>query len=370
MRRIGKGFSRVDTPLFDGMLMLQQAHDVEDAAEDENDDNEVSAEPTPPSPTPPPSPAQEHIPSPPQAESAQPSSPPQQQSPSQTAAIPMTLLNQLLETCATLTKQVANLEQDKVAQAIKITKLKKRRMHPNREGGIAKLDADEDVTLEKVNPEVTMNADVQGRLEESQAKVYHLDLQHAKKVHSMQDTNEAEPAEVEEVIKVVIDSKLMTEAATASVIMHTKDKSKDKGKGILIAEPKPLKRQAQIEQDEAFARELEVELNANIKWDDVMDQVKRKEKQDDTVMRYQALKRKPITESQARKNMMIYLKNMAGFKMDFFRGMTCTDIRPIFKKHYNLNHAFLERLEEEVTDDPTGGKEISFDKIHSGTNVE
>nr|GEY86172.1 hypothetical protein [Tanacetum cinerariifolium] len=69
-------------------------------------------------------------------------------------------------------------------------------------------------------------------------------------------------------------------------------------------------------------RQLEAELNANINWNDVVDQVKRKEMQDNTVMRYQALKRKTVTEAHARKNMMVYLKNMVGFKMDFFRGMT------------------------------------------------
>nr|GEY63235.1 hypothetical protein [Tanacetum cinerariifolium] len=246
-------------------------------------------------------------------------------------------------------------------------------------GKIVEIDADEDVTLEEVDAEVTKDADVQGRLEESQANVYHLDLEHDEKVISMQDTNEAEPAKVEEVIEVVTASKLMTEvvttaattitaapvpkasaprkrrgviiqdpeeAATASIIMQSDVMSKDKGKGILVKEPKPLKRQAQIEPDEAFARELKAELNANINWNDVVDQVKRKERQDNTVMRYQALKRKPVTEAHVRKNMMVYLKNMAGFKMDFFRGMTYTDIRPIFEKHYNLNQAFLERVEE------------------------
>nr|GFB16478.1 hypothetical protein [Tanacetum cinerariifolium] len=99
------------------------------------------------------------------------------------------------------------------------------------------------------------------RLVESQAKVYHLDLQHAKKVFSMQDFDEAEPAEVEEVIKVVTAAKLMIEA---------------------------------------------------------------------------------------RKNMMVYLKNMAGFKMDFFKGMTYNEIRPIFKKHYNSIRDFLEKEDEEV----------------------
>nr|GEU40828.1 hypothetical protein [Tanacetum cinerariifolium] len=224
MRRVGKVFSGVDTPLFGGILVPQQAQNVEVATEDEDAANEVSAKPTPPSPTPatpPPPPQQEHIPSPPQAETAQPSSPPPQQ-PLQNAKISMTLLNQLLET----------------------------------------LDAKEDI-----------DSDVQGRLSESQAKVYHLDLEHADKVLSMQDTDEAVPAEVEEVIKVVTAANLMTKvvttaatAITATQFPKAKYKSKDKGKGILVEEPKPLKRQEQIEQDEAFDRELEAELNANIKW--------------------------------------------------------------------------------------------------------
>nr|GEV16046.1 hypothetical protein [Tanacetum cinerariifolium] len=46
--------------------------------------------------------------------------------------------------------------------------------------------------------------------------------------------------------------------------------------------------------------------------------------------------------------MMIYLKNMVGFKMDFFKGMTYNDIRPIFEKHYNSIRAFLEKGENEI----------------------
>nr|GFA32575.1 hypothetical protein [Tanacetum cinerariifolium] len=66
---------------------------------------------------------------------------------------------------------------------------------------------------------------------------------------------------------------LFDETSTPLVIVHSEVKSKDKGKGILIEEPKPLKRQAQIEQDEAFDRHLEAELNANINWNDVVDQL-------------------------------------------------------------------------------------------------
>nr|GEV64656.1 hypothetical protein [Tanacetum cinerariifolium] len=79
MRRIGKGFSRMETPLFDDMLVQQQVHDVAEVEEDKDEDTKVSDAPTPPSPTPattPPPPPQKLIPSPPQAQSAQPSSPP------------------------------------------------------------------------------------------------------------------------------------------------------------------------------------------------------------------------------------------------------------------------------------------------------
>nr|GEX88824.1 hypothetical protein [Tanacetum cinerariifolium] len=74
------------------------------------------------------------------------------------------------------------------------------------------------------------------------------------------------------------------------------------------------------------------------------------------IMRYQALKRKPVTEAQARKNMMVYLKNMAGFKMDFFKDMTYTEIRPIFEKHFNSIWSFLEKGVKDIEDEESKRK--------------
>nr|GEZ31878.1 hypothetical protein [Tanacetum cinerariifolium]GEZ31905.1 hypothetical protein [Tanacetum cinerariifolium] len=96
----------------------------------------------------------------------------------------------------------------------------------------------------------------------------------------------------------------------------------------MVEEPKPLKKQAQIEQDEAYVRELEAELNRTINWDDVIDQVQRKEKEDNVVMR-----------------------NMAGFNMDYFKGMSYDDIRPIFEKKFNFNVAFLEKTREQMEEE-------------------
>nr|GEZ70424.1 hypothetical protein [Tanacetum cinerariifolium] len=49
--------------------------------------------------------------------------------------------------------------------------------------------------------------------------------------------------------------------------------------------------------------------------------------------------------------MMVYLKNIAGFKMDFFKGMSYDDIRPIFEKHFNSIVGFLEKGEEQLEEE-------------------
>nr|GFB04952.1 hypothetical protein [Tanacetum cinerariifolium] len=54
-------------------------------------------------------------------------------------------------------------------------------------------------------------------LEESQAQVCHIDLEHADKVLSMQD-DEPKPTELKQVIEVVTTAKLMTEVVTAAVL--------------------------------------------------------------------------------------------------------------------------------------------------------
>nr|GFA81666.1 hypothetical protein [Tanacetum cinerariifolium] len=79
---------------------------------------------------------------------------------------------------------------------------------------------------------------------------------------------------------------------------------------------------------------------------------KKKERSEEPVVqRYQVIKRKPQTEGQARKNMMMYLKNVARFKLDYFKGMSYDDIRLIFEAKFNSNIEFLlkkkEKMEEE-----------------------
>ncbi|GKB34164.1 hypothetical protein Tco_0879106, partial [Tanacetum coccineum] len=74
------------------------------------------------------------------------------------------------------------------------------------------------------------------------------------------------------------------------------------------------------------------------------------EKQSDAIKRYQTLKKKPVTVAQARKNMMIYLKNMAGYKMNSFKGMSYEEIKPIFKEEYwKVQTLFKKDTDVEIT---------------------
>nr|GEX32625.1 hypothetical protein [Tanacetum cinerariifolium] len=296
---------------------------------------------------------------PPQSPQVQPPSP--QPQPQQAAEFPMSLLQEVMDTYATLTRRVEHLEFDQVAQALEITKLKRRRVETSDDNVmddesnlgrmIAEIDQDDDVVLEDDKEEDRKVANAVKDVEEAKE-------------------DETEPTEVQEVVDVVTTAKLITkvvttasetvtaaiirdpeEESTTSTIIPAKTKSKDKGKEILVEEPKPLKKKQQIEQDEQYARELHVELNKDIDWDEAIVHVKLKAKEDHVVKKYQAMKRKPQTEAQARKNMMMYLKNVVGFKMDYFTGMSYDDIRLIFEANFNSNVAFLLKTKEEIEED-------------------
>nr|GEV04381.1 hypothetical protein [Tanacetum cinerariifolium] len=174
---------------------------------------------------------------------------------------------------------------------------------------------------------------------------------------------EEKPTEVQEVVEVVTTAKLITEVVTAASAtitsvdtpiptaiitaaaskLTTASSASRRRKGVVIKDPEETSTPSIIIHTEPKSKDKGTGI-----MDEVIDQVKRKGKEDNVVMRYQALKRKPQTEAQSRKNMMIHLRNMVGFKMDYFRGISYDDIRPIFEKYFNSNVAFLEKTKEQM----------------------
>nr|GFA08977.1 hypothetical protein [Tanacetum cinerariifolium] len=270
-----------------------------------------------------------------------------------------------------------------------------------RSGDVTRLQALVDkkkiVIFEAVIHEILQlnDAEVEGRHADKHAELYNLDQDHSSKVLSMQEDD----TEVQEAVEIVTTAKLMTEVVTAAatqavaastpisaakpkilniaaapavstrsrkgVVIRDPDeelpsdtppktsKVKDKGKGILIEAPKPIKKKDQIDMDAEYARKLQEEINKeheetykNIDWNADLDRVQSKEPQ--YIKRYHGMKKKPQTESEAHKNMIFYLKNTEGYKMDFFKGMKYDEILPIFQAKFDANMRFLFKSREEM----------------------
>nr|GFA22259.1 hypothetical protein [Tanacetum cinerariifolium] len=277
-----------------------------------------------------------------------------------------------LDACVALTRRVEYLEHDKVAQDLEITKLKTRVKKLERDNKVKtlklmrlrkvgtsqrvdtsddtimkdvsnqgrmidELDRDEGVTLmgekeeekkaEKVK-DIAGDAQVEGKEAEIQAEIYQIDMDHPLKVLSMQ---EDEP-EVQEIVEVVTTAKLITEVVTAASTLVS-------AASTIIPTAKPKVPAATI-----TAALVKVAAASTRRRRGVA-------KEDPYVQRYQVMKKRPQTEAQARRNMIMYLKNTAGFRLDYFKGMSYDDIRPIYKAKFNLNMEFLlksnEQMEEE-----------------------
>nr|GFB65041.1 hypothetical protein [Tanacetum cinerariifolium] len=132
-------------------------------------------------------------------------------------------------------------------------------------------------------------------------------------------------------------AKLITEVVTAATTQELHDdnpaetqSAKYKGKGIFVEDLKLMKKKDQIATDAEYARKLQEEEESLAQSTDVQPK-DAPAKGVQYIRRYHGYKKKPQSESQARKNMIDYLKNTEGFKMAFFKGKTYVQIRPIFQ---------------------------------------
>nr|GEZ08060.1 hypothetical protein [Tanacetum cinerariifolium] len=334
--RVRKGCSGIETHLFENMLEIRKedaeeevqvsAHDhvdQENVIEEIADDVPLPTSPLPPSPI-------------------IPSSHPHQSpkaSPSQAAEGTSILVQQVLAKCSALVLRVEGLKSTNTAQQLEILKLNARVKKLER---LNKVKSSKLRRLKKVGIELVddqeKDVQVKGRQADTQAEIYNIDLDHTSKVLSMQEDSEVQ--EVVEVVEVVNAAKLMTESA------------KDKGKGILVEDLKLMKKKDQIAMDAEYARKLQEEEESLAQTKDAQaTDVQPKDapaKGIQYIRRYHGYKKKPQSESEARKNMIDYLKNTERFKLAFFKGKTYDQIRPIFQARFDANMRFLLKSKEEM----------------------
>nr|GEY16612.1 hypothetical protein [Tanacetum cinerariifolium] len=236
-------------------------------------------------------------------------SPPQEQ-PTTTSDSSMSLLTTLMETCATLSQKVAELEQDKHAQALEILQLKKRvkkleKKKRSKSSGfkwlrkIKAIDADKDITLvdvEKDEEVVAIDAELQRRINQKEVNA------------ACKGVSAVEPT--------IFDDKEVTMTMAQTLIKLKAEKAKLLDEQI-----------AQKPHDEEYDDNEE-----KIDWSVVTEQVQ--ERHMDNIRKYQSLKKKPVSIAQARKNMIIYLKNMARYEIEHFKGMNYDKVRLVFEREY------------------------------------
>nr|GEW17084.1 reverse transcriptase domain-containing protein [Tanacetum cinerariifolium] len=204
-------------------------------------------------------------------------------------------LQELMDLCTNLSNKVLNLESEvldiKSTYKAKFEKLESRVNMLEEENTVLK-------ELMGVHSKVNYDEPVMEKEESSKQERKIADIN--ADVLSMLDVNDKEPADVEEVLKVVTTAKLITKVVTTAkddvtassvevpkprkrkgviiqnpketttVTVQLKVQAKDKGKAIPIEEPKRIKRQVQIKPDEEVARQLEAELNANVDWNAII----------------------------------------------------------------------------------------------------
>nr|GEW22597.1 hypothetical protein [Tanacetum cinerariifolium] len=222
----GKGFSWVETPLFEGMLVeqvIEEGGDEEEHDQDVTNSDATQGDDTAVQQTPPQSP---------QPQPPQPQPQPQPQA------------------------QQQKLEKGNRVKVLKLQRLKKVRTSQ-------RIDTSEDTMID--------DASNQRRKIDEMDKDY---------VVSLMDDKEEDKKEEEAKLLLPVQSFLLLslkdpeEESTTSLIIPADTKSKDKGEGIMVEEPKPLKKKQSVEIEEQYARKFHAELNKDVDWDTTIDHAK------------------------------------------------------------------------------------------------
>nr|GEZ26335.1 hypothetical protein [Tanacetum cinerariifolium]GEZ37926.1 hypothetical protein [Tanacetum cinerariifolium] len=162
-----------------------------------------------------------------------------------------------------------------------------------------KEDADEDVTLVDVDTAVEIDADIQGRIEED--------------VIAIKEINFPEP-----------EPTVFNDDEVTMTMAQTLIKMKAKKARII---------------DEQMAKRLQVE---EIEQAAAREKQEKEELERAKVLQQLYDQKKIVSVAQAKKNMIVYLKNMTGFKIAHFKGMTYDQVKPIFEKEYKKVQIFFK----------------------------
>nr|GEX67791.1 hypothetical protein [Tanacetum cinerariifolium] len=229
-----------------------------------------------------------------------------------TASIKKT--NDVVKLQAQIDRKNVVVTEDIIRQDLRLDDADGAQEDASKQGRIEAIDADDDINLVDMETEVDLDANLHRRIERK-------------------DNDNVADKEVNVVESIVFNDEEVTMTMAQTLIKMKAEKAR-------LLDEQMAKRQHDEEE--------------NIDWNNVTEQMQ--EKHLDNIRKYQSLKRKPISVAQARKNVIVYLKKMAGYKMENFKGMTY-DMES-FKKLKAVEVSGSHSTQDTSTDDP---KEMSED---------
>nr|GEW65153.1 putative ribonuclease H-like domain-containing protein [Tanacetum cinerariifolium] len=384
MRTVKKGFSRAETPLFEGMLVageIKEQGDAEEHVQDNVDDVTQGADTVVsgddvqdqsiPSPTPPTQPPQQpqDLPSTPQVQFPLPQ--PQSLPPAQPQGVDflMSLLQEALDACATLTRLVEHLEHDKVAQDLEITKLKTRVKKLKRAnkvkalklrrlkkvGTSQRIESSADTDIEDASNQDRMIAEL-----DRDTGVDLMDDDGIEK--KVEDAQEDEP-EVQEAVEVVTTAKLIIEvvaaisesvtAASATIdvvpaatitaaLVRVAATSTRRRKGVVIRDPEKESTVKMVEEPKPMKKKQQVKMDEELQGSCMKSSTRILTGVLQLIMLSKKIRR---------------IRMCKDIRLDYFKGMSYDDIRPIFEAKFNSNIEFLLKLKEQIEEEKNGAIE-------------
>nr|GEU92056.1 uncharacterized mitochondrial protein AtMg00810-like [Tanacetum cinerariifolium] len=281
MRRVGKVCTGVETPLFEGMLVAGESE-----------------------------------------EQAQP----------QDANFLMSFLQEALDAYVALTRRVKHLEHDKVAQALEITKIKRRVKKLERANKVKVLKLRR---LKKVGTSQRIESSADTDMEDASNQgrmIANLDRDTGVSLMDDEGTKKkAEHAQVvgdeqvkwsESVSAASADIAAVPAATIAAALVRVVAASTRRRKGVVIRDPE--EESAAKTPAKTKSKGKGKELNKDIDWDVAIDHVKKKPRR---------------------------IHMCRDTRLDYFKGISYDDIRPIFKTKFNSNIEFLLKSKDQIKEE-------------------
>ncbi|GJX63526.1 hypothetical protein Tco_0296426 [Tanacetum coccineum] len=306
-------------------------------------------------------------------------------------------LNELTDLCTSLSKKVEGLEfelkQTKKTYSTAIIKLIFSVKKLEKKVKTTKARRRARIVLSKDEEDVE-DSSKQGRKISAIDKDPTISLEDAE----IQEKNSADTEILlqEEEPNELVEDQFSNASANLVYIRRSAQKRKDKGKAIMQESepPKKVKKRVQVqmsmdeelakkvfeeEQAKAMAEQEQERINfeAALELQKQLDereevaaeptQAQQIDWSDPAVLRYHAQLNRPYSVAEVRKNMVMYLKNQGGYKMNYFKGMKYEDIRPIFEKVWDQIQSFAPMdSEKEKDSEKKGSRKKSLARKRAG----